>query len=365
MKLLYLDSMDLARLGDGKWPELLGALASTLTETGSVLVLSHAHLVEAVGIGVEGARARFVRLMDAGIAPQLFAQDPRDAELFYFFQMVTQETVPNLSMGFHSMTPIQLDLWLDESESNYAELRQVTTVGALGEFFGVQANPRSHNQRVRDTMAQIERALGTPGFEEQFDITLRELDLEGRFDEATHRRFAKSTWRRLGEVIDELRPQVAELVPAPETVLDTLNTMFADYGLDIEGADSDLTWGRLVELAMIRQRGRDCCDWEVPKAVVQFLVANRIPFELDAVRHLDSQRVAEAGDQLDGVHAMHLPFASVMTADKRTVSWLRSSKNDRIASHAARLFPGGNPKNLEAALEALRVAPDIGEHATS
>jgi hypothetical protein len=303
--------------------------------------------------------------MDAGIAPQLFAQDPRDVELSYFHQMVTQKTAANLAVGFQSMTPIQLDLWLEEAASSYAEIRQVTSAGALGEFFDVQANSRSHTQRVRDTMAQIENALGTPGFEEQVDNMLREFDLGGRFDEATHRRFAKSTGRPLGEVIDELRPQVAELAPAPAQILDMLNTMFADYGLDIEAADSDLTWGGLVELAMIRLRARDCCGWEVPRAVVQFLVANRVPFELAAARHLDPQRVAEPGDQLDGLHAIHLPFVSVMTADKRTVSWLRASKNDRIASHAERLFPGGNPKNLEAALEALRVAPDIGEQATS
>lgn len=119
-----------------------------------------------------------------------------------------------------------------------------------------------------------------------------------------------------------------------------------------------MTWGDYEELVMIRQRGRDACNWAIPPAVVSFMVANRIPFILDTMRHLDIQRITEPGDYMDSQHAMHLPFTSVMTADKRTVEWLQAAKNERIAEHAKRIFRGGNTENLNIALEALSVAPD-------
>ena len=90
----------------------------------------------------------------------------------------------------------------------------------------------------------------------------------------------------------------------------------------------------------------------------EFLVANRIPFAIDA------QRVSEPGDFMDSGHAMHLPFVSVMTADKRTVEWLQASKNKTIAQHAARIYRGGNVDNFKAALQALNSSPVFGTRAS-
>jgi len=36
---------------------------------------------------------------------------------------------------------------------------------------------------------------------------------------------------------------------------------------------------------------------------------------------------------------MHLPITNAMTADKRTVDWLRKAKHPDIARHAKHLFP--------------------------
>ncbi len=363
MKLLYLDTMDLGRLGDGKWGGALDELARTLQGTDAVLVLSHLHLTEAVGIGVEGAHARFSRILDAGIQPLLFNEDPRDAELAYLKALFEDQQAPSAAFSFHEMTRANLGGWLDDAACGYAELRELHSGVATAEFFSVRANARSHLVRVADTLAEVERTLANPDLEAQW-AKAQELDLAGGYDAATLKRFAKANGESVSEVINRLRPQVAGGREATEDVLRSLREMLDEYDIDLYGDDQGISWGELLELVMIRKRAMETLSWLPPRAVVEFLVANRIPFAIDAMRHLDTQRVSEPGDLMDSGHAMHLPCVSVMTADKRTVEWLRASKNQRIAQHAARIYRGGNVDNLKAALQALDTSPVFGTRAS-
>ena len=357
MKFLYLDTMDLAHLAGDMTTNRLDQFKNTLQNARASLVLSKFHMMEAIGVGIHDAKTRFTRFLDAGIVPLVFQEDPRDAELRFLKTLIVADYEAPFTMAFRELTPDSLEQDLREAAQEYAQIREIHSTAAISEFFSVQANPGSHRVRIFDTIKQIEKALPDPDFGTRITAAM-ELNLSESYDEATQKRFLKKTKATIATAAERARPYTATIPSDPAQILANLREHLANEEVDIAGADCDMTWGDYEELVMIRQRGRDVCGWAVPSVAVSCMAANRIPFMIDTMRHLDIQRIAEPGDYMDSQHAMHLPFTSIMTADKRTVMWLQASKNEMIAEHAKRIFRGGNLENLNIALEALLVAPD-------
>lgn len=365
MKFLYLDSMDIANLGDRKWGDAaLVELASVLTETNTRLFVSEYHLLEAACI--ENPKERFLSFLSFGIVPLLCTDDPRDIEIDQIYRMARTGSEVPASVHFIELNSDELDARLEEAATQYDESREVSRTIAMAEFFSIRANAKSHDIKIATTLGLIEQSLADFDAEAGRKAVL-ELELADHIDIRFHKRFADAAGETIEETVDKLRDALERAVSTPpEEVLQNLRGILEDYGVENSEVEGGMTWGEFLELVAVRGRAPDWEEGHFPRAFIPFLIANRIPYALESARRRDAERVSEAGDLLDGAHAMHLCLCNVMTADKRTVGWLNQSPNPRIrAAASGRLFRGGTLANLRAALDALRVAKDTAEQAPS
>ncbi len=158
MKLLYLDTMDLSHLTSNTNTNTLDQLKNTLQDAQASLVLSKFHMVEAIGLGIHDAKARFMRFLEAGIVPLVFQDDPPDAELRFLKQLIEHDDGTPLVLAFRELNPDSLEQELQDASQEYAQIREALSIAATSEFFSIQANPRSHRIRIFDTIKQIENS---------------------------------------------------------------------------------------------------------------------------------------------------------------------------------------------------------------
>jgi len=370
MKLLYLDSNDIANLGDGKYgDDTIVRLKDALDQAGASLAVSHFHIIEAVGSDVGEARWR--RILDAGIEAEAFVGDVRDHEL-----VTAATTLGDATAQTHApRVPLRLviDVMFADARAHYDELRSIHRGTATASFLSIQGDDmarkpdfKSYDKKVVDLLAEIDTVANRLDGK----ITaakVRGVDLgasvRNKRGAGVDKLFQENLGHRLDDVIEAQRSAMVAMLREPNPAAESaaqIRGFLRDANIELKGKAKNLKVGQLMEVSVICQRAAGL-GVRFAYSDMERLLVNRIPHVLDYYRRRDPNRMTEVGDELDGDHLTYLPFVSLMTADGRTVNWIKQTKLPKLLAVVKRLSPGGSRELFDAVLKRLDTAIDLAD----
>jgi hypothetical protein len=339
VKRLYLDTAFIADMADGaSAPKVVARLRRALVGSNTVIVVSHAHLIDIARAEDPLTRARVVAFLDTFdcmVAPVIAPRDLEAAAL----DAVRTAAINELSaddMTFRPLTSVSNDLLAMSDDMHAYE----TVGGFMAQIAdaerAAQAGPRLDGQiskaERRMLASMIRRVLGGEPIER----------LVGELEESSGVQLDPEMRALLVQVVG---PQMAASLPAFMKSLGEAGgtvEQFAKTAVRPGGARSDLTYAGI-------KGGEERWTAIAPRVAPGTYLAS----QLRALRRGNLTREIKDSDGADLEHVTFLPYVDLATSDADNVA--RLSKHLQVARMRPgfALFPNGRVDDVLAAIGRL------------